>query len=138
MTATATSQETVVKMQPPWRLTETQKRSGIQSGINLIVLPQSITLNLGGTYKIDKVAYLPRQSGGSNGNITGYNVYVSTDGVTFTKVASGTWANNNTEKVATFDPTDASYVKLEATAGNGGLCMRCGDQCTYGTIGSAE
>ncbi|MEH7502257.1 discoidin domain-containing protein [Neobacillus drentensis] len=39
------------------------------------------SLNLGGTYAIDKVAYLPRPSG-SNGNITGYNVYVSTDGFT--------------------------------------------------------
>ncbi|MEH7502275.1 discoidin domain-containing protein [Neobacillus drentensis] len=71
-----------------------------------------------GTYAIDKVAYLPWPSG-SNGNITGYNVYVSTDGVTFTKVASGTWPNNNSKKLATFDSTDASYVKLEATAGVG-------------------
>ena len=79
------------------------------------ILPQSITLKLGGTFNIDKISYLPRQSGG-NGIITGYNLYVSMDGVTFTKVASGTWANNNSEKTATFDPTDASYVKLEATA----------------------
>ncbi|WP_314584940.1 discoidin domain-containing protein [Paenibacillus terrigena] len=83
------------------------------------VLPQSITLKLGAVFPIDKVKYLPRQEG-SNGIITGYNVYVSKDGVTFTKVASGTWANNNAEKVATFDPTDALYVKLEATAGVNG------------------
>ncbi|WP_279626876.1 discoidin domain-containing protein [Paenibacillus alginolyticus] len=83
------------------------------------VLPQSITLKLGTTFAIDKVTYLPRQSGG-NGIITGYNVFVSKDGVTFTKVASGTWANNNAEKVVTFDPTDALYVKLEATAGVNG------------------
>ncbi|NOU76730.1 hypothetical protein GC098_36140 [Paenibacillus sp. LMG 31458] len=83
------------------------------------VLPQSITLKLGTTFAIDKVAYLPRPSG-SNGIITGYNVFVSKDGVTFTKVASGTWANDNAEKVVTFDPTDALYVKLEATAGVNG------------------
>ncbi|MFU2018836.1 discoidin domain-containing protein [Peribacillus butanolivorans] len=64
------------------------------------VLPQSITLNLGGAYKVNKVTYLPRQSG-LNGNITSYNVYVSTDGVTFTKVASGSWANNNVEQFLT-------------------------------------
>ncbi|UNJ81111.1 hypothetical protein (plasmid) [Metabacillus dongyingensis] len=40
--------------------------------------------------------------------------------MTFTKVASGTWANNNSKKLATFDPTDESYVKLEATAGVNG------------------
>ncbi|WP_171640745.1 discoidin domain-containing protein [Paenibacillus phytorum] len=83
------------------------------------VLPQSITLKLGAALPINKVTYLPRQSG-VNGIITAYNVYVSKDGVTFTKVASGTWANDNAEKVATFDPTDALYVKLEATAGVNG------------------
>ncbi|WP_171649700.1 discoidin domain-containing protein [Paenibacillus phytorum] len=120
MTATATSQETVGENNAasmaidgnPQTIWHTKwDKSG--------VLPQSITLNLGGTYPIDKVAYLPRPSG-SNGNITGYNVFVSTDGVTFTKVASGTWKNDNAVKVATFDPTEASYVKLEATAGVGG------------------
>ena len=47
-------------------------------------------------------------------------MYVSKDGGAFTKVASGTWANDSAEKAATFDPTEASYVKLEATAGVGG------------------
>ncbi|MFD0619578.1 discoidin domain-containing protein [Paenibacillus sp. GCM10027629] len=83
------------------------------------VLPQSITLNLGGTYQINQVAYMPRQSG-SNGIITGYNVYVSTDGVTFTKAASGKWADDSTLKYAAFAPIDAAYVKLEATAGVNG------------------
>ncbi|GGI45610.1 hypothetical protein GCM10008018_13020 [Paenibacillus marchantiophytorum] len=84
------------------------------------VLPQSITLNLGGTYnKINKVTVLPRPEGG-NGNITGYNMYASTDGTTFTKVATGSWANDAAEKTVTFTPTDASYVKVEVTSGNGG------------------
>lgn len=83
------------------------------------VLPQSIILNLGGTHQINRLAYLPRQSG-SNGNITSYNVYVSEDGVSFTKVANGDWANDNKEKYASFTSTKASYVKLEATAGVGG------------------
>ncbi|WP_314587978.1 discoidin domain-containing protein [Paenibacillus terrigena] len=83
------------------------------------VLPQSITLNLGGTYNINKVAYLPRQGGG-NGTITAYNIYVSTDGATFTKVASGNWANDSSEKYVTFPPSNASFIKLEATAGVGG------------------
>ncbi|MCJ8014215.1 discoidin domain-containing protein [Paenibacillus sp. KQZ6P-2] len=82
-------------------------------------LPQSITLNLGGTYKINKITYLPRQSG-DNGKITSYNVYVSTDGATFTKVASGNWASDSAEKAASFTGTNASHVKLEATAGVGG------------------
>ncbi|WP_152392021.1 discoidin domain-containing protein [Paenibacillus guangzhouensis] len=83
------------------------------------VLPQSITLNLGGTYKINKLSYLPR-AGGGNGNITGYNVYVSTDGDTFTKVASGNWVNDASEKYVSLTATIASDVKLEATAGVNG------------------
>jgi DNA-binding beta-propeller fold protein YncE len=79
------------------------------------VLPQSITLNLGGTYDINKLAYLPRQTG-DNGIITGYNIYVSTDGTNFTKVTSGTWSSSHDEKIATFPKVSASYVKLEATA----------------------
>ncbi|USK36705.1 discoidin domain-containing protein (plasmid) [Bacillus sp. F19] len=120
MTATATSQETIGENNSASMAIDGDPQTFWHTKWDKSdVLPQSITLNLGGTYAIDKVAYLPRPSG-SNGNITGYNVYVSTDGVTFTKVASGTWANNNEEKLATFDPTDASYVKLEATEGTGG------------------
>ncbi|MGG0239158.1 discoidin domain-containing protein [Bacillus rhizoplanae] len=120
MTATATSQETIGENNSASKAIDGDPQTFWHTKWDKSdVLPQSITLNLGGTYAIDKVAYLPRPSG-SNGNITGYNVYVSTDGVTFTKVASGTWANDNAEKVATFDPTDASYVKLEATAGVNG------------------
>ncbi|MFD0616154.1 discoidin domain-containing protein [Paenibacillus sp. GCM10027629] len=83
------------------------------------VLPQSITLNLGGTYKVNKITYLPRQSG-DNGKITSYNVYTSTDGATFTKVASGNFANDSAEKAVSFTGTNASHVKLEATAGMSG------------------
>ncbi|KQL34424.1 discoidin domain-containing protein [Psychrobacillus sp. FJAT-21963] len=120
MTATATSQETIGENNSASMAIDGNSQTFWHTKWDKSdVLPQSITLNLGGTYPIDKVAYLPRPSG-SNGNITGYNVYVSTDGVTFTKVASGTWANDNAEKVATFDPTDASYVKLEATTGVNG------------------
>ncbi|MFD0693001.1 endo-alpha-N-acetylgalactosaminidase family protein [Paenibacillus sp. GCM10027628] len=83
-------------------------------------LPQSITLNLGGSYNISQLKYMPRQDGGSNGNITGYNVYISTDGTTFTKVATGTWANDASEKSAVFTATTAAYIRLEATSGTGG------------------
>ncbi|WP_054027488.1 discoidin domain-containing protein [Bacillus sp. FJAT-28004] len=120
MTATATSEETIGENSAASMAIDGNPQTVWHTKWDKSdVLPQSITLNLGGTYNINNVAYLPRPSG-SNGNITGYNVYVSTDGVTFTKVASGTWANDNAEKVATFDSTDASYVKLEATAGTNG------------------
>ena len=85
---------------------------------NVDPLPQSIILNLGGTYKISKLDYLPRPDGG-NGTITAYNVYVSQDGVQYTKVASGVWLQNNVMKEVNFTAVNAAYIKLEATAGAG-------------------
>ncbi|NIK78717.1 endo-alpha-N-acetylgalactosaminidase [Paenibacillus castaneae] len=120
MTATATSQETSGE--------NNSASMAIDGKPNTIwhtkwdksdPLPQSITLKLGGSYKINQVTYLPRPGGG-NGTITAYNIYVSSDGVTFTKVASGNWANDSKEKNATFTATTGSYVKLEATAGQNG------------------
>lgn len=121
MTATATSQETASENNTASMAIDGNPQSIWHTKWNKSdLLPQSITLNLGGTYNINKITYLPRQSG-SNGNITSYNVYVSKDGVTYSKVASGTFENNNAEKYITFTSTDASFVKLEATDGVGGF-----------------
>jgi hypothetical protein len=89
----------------------------------LISLPQSITLNLGGIYNVNKVRYLPRQESGIgdlNGNILTYKIYASTDGTTFTQIAAGNWSDDHTEKIAKFAPTRASYVRLEAVAAHAG------------------
>jgi hypothetical protein len=89
--------------------------------------PASLTLNLGGTYMVSKLRYLPRQSGGVNGNIVAYNLYVSMDGVSFTKVVdNGSWpyledgdnpVPKDVERIAEFTPVKARYVKLEAIGG---------------------
>jgi hypothetical protein len=83
--------------------------------------PQSITLSLGGSYDVSGLTYIPRQDGNSNGDITGYNAYVSTDGQTFTKVASGTWPSGASAQSATWAATPARYLRLEATSGHNGF-----------------
>ncbi len=83
-------------------------------------LPQSLTLALGGSFNVAKLRYLPRQDNNLAGTITAYNVYVSSDGVNFTPVATGNWALNATEKSVSFTPTDGSYVRLEAVQGLAG------------------
>lgn len=83
-------------------------------------LPQSVTINLGGTYSIAKLRYLPRQDSSSNGVITGYTISTSTDGITFTNAVSGTWADDKTVKNTSFPAVSAKYVKLTATSGHGG------------------
>ena len=91
-------------------------------------LPQSVTLNLGKSYdNIDMLEYLPqRNTGTTAGNITSYKVYVSTDGATFTQVATGTWPADSknggllSAQRVQFPAQTAQYVRLEATAVAGG------------------
>ena len=89
-------------------------------GAPMVSLPQSIMLNLGGPYNVTALHYLPRQDGYLNGAILSYRVYVSTDGSNFTLIAAGNWMDDHTEKTATFAPTKASYIRLEAVAGHAG------------------
>jgi O-glycosyl hydrolase len=77
------------------------------------VPPQSITLDLGGTYNVTGLTYLPGQDGILHGTITAYNVYASTDGTAFTKVSSGTWADDASQKTATFTAAGVHYIRLE-------------------------
>lgn len=117
MTATATSSQTGVN-DPQHAIDGNPNTHWHTKWYNVDPLPQSLIVNLGGTYNISKITYLPRPDAG-NGTITGYNVYVSKDGAEYTKVASGAWLRNHLLKEANFEPAEAAYVKLEATAGVG-------------------
>ena len=66
------------------------------------------------SYAVNGLRYLPRQTGNSNGTITRYEIKVSDDGVNFTSVATGSWANNSTWKIAEFEPQSAQYIRLYA------------------------
>ena len=89
-------------------------------GSGFTQLPHDITINLGKEYTINKYSYLPR-SGSSNGNITKYEIQVSTDGQSFKTVASGNWDNNSNEKVVQFDNEQATHVRLVALEGIAGF-----------------
>lgn len=77
-------------------------------------LPHTLTLELGATYRLAGVRYLPRQDGGVNGRIGEYEVAVSKDGTTWQTVASGQFANDQTEKEADFAATSARYLRFTA------------------------
>ena len=83
-------------------------------------LPQSLTVNLGQVRSVHNLHYQPRFDGNLNGTITGYKVYVSMNGTTFTQVTSGTWSADARQKTATFTAVAARYVRLEAVASVGG------------------
>jgi alpha-L-fucosidase len=93
-------------------------------------LPQSITLDLGRVHSgIDTFTYLPRQDTTvpyiledfvTDGNITGYRLSASVDGVHFRPVSRGEWPADHTHKQVRFPPTTFRYLRLEALATVGG------------------
>jgi hypothetical protein len=64
-------------------------------------LPHAFTVDLGVNTPIGGFKYLPRQDSSPNGQILGYNFYTSLDGVTWTKVANGSFSADKTEKRVT-------------------------------------
>jgi alpha-L-fucosidase len=87
-------------------------------------LPHSITVDLGGVWSnVSTLEYLPKQWGRNNatdGDITSYTVYTSSDGVNWVQVASGNWASNRNVKVAEWPNRSVGYVRLEVHAAAGG------------------
>lgn len=87
-------------------------------------LPQSITLDLGANFNINKVTVLPRQSG-DNGLIKQYSLLASTNGTDFIEIAKGTWdtsdkATKALMKTISFSKVQARYVRLTALDGVNG------------------
>jgi alpha-L-fucosidase len=102
-------------------------------------LPQWIQIDLGSVKSTGFLGYLPPYQAGSawnsstgncsgtpcavpaaTGLITSYEIDVSTDGTTFTKVTTGSWRANGKLQGASFGPMPARYVRLIALAVNSG------------------
>ncbi|MFN8569308.1 MAG: discoidin domain-containing protein [Kouleothrix sp.] len=103
-------------------------------------LPHQITLNMGASYSVTGLRYLPRPAPGSNGRIGQYEVYVSADGVTWgAAVASGSWADDASEKTVTFAAKSGRYVRLRALseAGGRGAWTTAAEVTVLGSSGTA-
>jgi beta-galactosidase len=83
-------------------------------------LPQSLTLNLGDTYTVSSLEYVPRQDGNHNGIITSYTISTSSDGNSFTQQAAGAWKDDASVKTEKWTGVSARYIRLTATTGHGG------------------
>ncbi|MGH3379174.1 MAG: discoidin domain-containing protein [Actinoallomurus sp.] len=83
-------------------------------------LPQSVTVDTGRTQRIAQVTYQPREDGNTNGVITRYELATSTDGVSFTRVATGTWPSDAARKAIGLPDVSARYVRLTALDAGGG------------------
>jgi alpha-glucosidase len=85
-------------------------------------LPHDLVVDMGATYPVDGIDYLPRQTG-TNGNIGQYEIYVSTSTSSWgNPVATGTFADTQAEKHVPFTPKNGRYLRLRALteAGNNG------------------
>ncbi len=84
-------------------------------------LPHEIQIDLGGSYSMNGFRYLPRQDGGVNGRVANYQFYTSVDGVTWgTPVATGTFADDATEKEVRFGAVIGRYIRFRALSSTNG------------------
>ena len=91
----------------------------------LVPLPHFIIIDMTAPFVVNGLTYLPRQDGTKNGNIGQHTIELSTDGASWTTVATGTFADDSTLKQATFANATARYVRLtsQTEAGNRGPWM---------------
>lgn len=99
-------------------------------------LPHDLQIDLGASYSVDSLRYLPRQDGGVNGRIGQYEVYVSNSNTTWgSAVATGTFADSATEKTVPFTAKTGRYLRLRALteAGNRGPWTSAAEISATGT-----
>ncbi|MGI8417527.1 MAG: discoidin domain-containing protein [Nakamurella sp.] len=83
--------------------------------------PHWVQLDLGSTYQVDGFGYQDRQSGGPNGRVKDYQIEVSSDGTSWTKVTSGSLVDTAPMQVIPFDSVSARYVRFTALDALNGL-----------------
>jgi hypothetical protein len=85
------------------------------------VLPHEIQIDLGAACSINGFRYLPRQDGGTNGRIGQYEFYATNNLSNWgPALATGTFANDATEKQVLFTANTYRYIRLRAlTEANG-------------------
>lgn len=77
--------------------------------------PHEVIIDLGSSYDVQGLSYLPRQDDHENGMIAGYAIYVSQDGSNWgNPVRTGTWSDTKEEKTVFFEGTPGRYVMLVA------------------------
>jgi hypothetical protein len=102
--------------------------------------PHEMQIDLGFGYSISGFRYLPRQDGSVNGRIGQYEFYVSSDGVNWgSAVATGTFANDATQKEVDFTAKTGRFVRLRALSEvNGKAWTSAAEISVLGTPGSGN
>jgi len=98
-------------------------------------LPQSVTIDMGGSQEISALSYEARHSAVPQGAIGRFEITVSTNGTDFgTPIATGTWSNTTGVETIGFSPVDVGWVRLTALtyAGRSGSGVTASSLTLYG------
>ena len=129
MTASATSEHASTSEGPASYVLDGNSSTIWHTAYNPKVdLPQTLTVSFNQTRTVGRYVYTPRQVG-TNGIVTQYELYAVQDGGEAVLIASGSWAEDHTDKIVTFDPVDATAIQLKVIAGAGGFWHGSRDQC---------
>jgi len=102
-----------------------------------VPLPHEIQIDLGATYNLTGMSYLPRQDGNPNGTVGQYEFYASTDSANWgTAIKTGTFASDATEKVISFSSTSARYIRFRALSESQGKAYTA--VAELNVVGSAQ
>ncbi|MGT2826632.1 sialidase domain-containing protein, partial [Streptococcus himalayensis] len=84
-------------------------------------IPETLTFDLKASYDLDKIEYVPRQDGGTNGMITDLTVTYSVDGVHWKQLGDALhWTADKERKTLEMpEDADARFVRFNVTAGVG-------------------
>jgi hypothetical protein len=77
--------------------------------------PHELQIDLGATYDLDGMRYLPRQDKDANGMVAKYEFYVSEDSKNYgAAVATGTFASTRSETIVKFAKKTGRYIRFVA------------------------
>lgn len=80
------------------------------------VYPHVVVVTFNKIYSLKEFSYLPRQDGGSNGNIKTYTLEVSRDSAIWNTVLDESFQSDNSGKSVSFSPAVGKYVRITATS----------------------
>ena len=101
-------------------------------GVTVTKYPHTVDFDCGEVQTIKGFTYLPRQDGGTNGNIKAYRVQLSQDGKTWSApVSEGEFERGASLKRVSFaKPTRARYLRLTALSSQNGQDFASGAEFT--------
>ncbi|MBF0818653.1 TIM-barrel domain-containing protein [Streptococcus acidominimus] len=106
---------------PVSKLVDMDEGSQYHSSWDQSALPETLTLDLNGAYQIDKLLYVPRKDGGTNGMIQEFTLTYSVDGIHWSRLPESVrWDVNGMDKELSLpDGLEARWIRLNISSAVG-------------------